>query len=795
MAKISDLLDSIEQDVNAVRLADAQLRLISLIGEIGADELIQWEAEIERVISSFFPRRQKALRQALEECRVRLKLAPESDHVEAAVATASVDRAVLVEALDGELNRLAQYHIFQWSTYYREWAHRFLGSQLVLENSVNDDDVRSLIGEHILEIFERGFKYKTEDQGRSDALAQLTAVNGLQRFAELAVEFYAGAVMKVVRTNERQALRAATSSYIGAALIGFARARFGLRSGADLLLAHSIQWLHYLPFLRLKELAYVAESLGVGQISLALVELGRPLSHALDNSAGLQDSHLPQISQYFHDQRKLEVVLHSPKSNGSSGRIEIFVFLDAVVVEGSYLKQAQIRDAQLVLCGLRPEVATSPIAERIQHLLVNVREPGLTQLDIDGRAASVLMDAISRLQPSGHPDVLLEHNFARIFPLSNPFQSKYFHVVRGSVRNLLRELEGVNGIKLWCSVRRSGKTTGCFDLSGALPSSDVIVQTCDTTRADALASRIFDSIVDHLSSSRALPKKFFADLIEELRSGGSPKARTIVILDEYETLFGRLRAASRVDQDLKFTVIFPLLGQLVSFARENMLVFVGQQPNAHFILMEQNPLSAYVKQDSFPLFQRHKNSRGDEFSELVSKVLTERYGYTNRFLDRLFNEAGGHPFLTVNVLVSCVEWMISRKTRRADIKFDEHLWDEFAEVELVPKKIAINTEFQFFIEAASEAMGGDGLLSSPWLWSVYRSLREFTLEFGADSSVTIEQFLELYRFNGLERSGVSGEEVLRTGSDANFLIVDGDCVAVRIPVLAKIAVAATPRIT
>lgn len=794
MAKIRELLESIEHDVHAVRVAEAQRRLDLLITEIGADELNQWGAEIARVVGTFYPKKRKALLDALNKRRIRLKLAPDPGHTDESARAEVEDRAALARELGADLSWLAQHHIFQWSTYYREWAERFLDAQLVLETSVSDDDVRVLIGEHVSEIFVRGFKYKTEDQGRPEPLAYLTAVNGFQRFAELAVEFYASAVMKVSRASERQALRTAVSSYIGAALVGFAGADFGSRSGAALLAAHSVQWLHYMPFLRLKELAYAAEALGVSETSLALVELGRPLSHALDSAAALQDSYLPQISQYFHDQRKLEIVLHSPKSTGSVGRLEVFVFLDAAAVEAPQLRQAQMRDVQLVLCALRPDVASAPVAERIQQFLVNVRESGLPQIDIDRRAASVLMDAISRTQPDGGAGALLEYNFARIFPLNNPFQSKYFHVVRGSVRNLLRELEGVNGIKLWCSVRRSGKTTGCFDLSGSLPSSDVIVQSCDTTRPDDLTSRIFDSIVDHLSSSTPLHKSFFRDIVEELRPGGSPKARVVVILDEYETLFGRLRAASRVDPDLKFTVIFPLLGQLVAFARENMLVFVGQQPNAHFILMEQNPLSAYVKQDSFPLFQRHKNSKVDEFSELVSKVLTEKYGYTHKFLDHLFAQTGGHPFLTVNVLVSCVEWLISSRIRRAEIRFDEELWSQFASSELVPTKIAINTEFQFFTEAASEAMSDDGLCSSPWLWAIYRSLREFALRFGAEADVDVDAFLEMYRYNALSRSGISGEEVLRTGSDTNFFHVAGDRVSTRIPVLAKIAAAATPRI-
>lgn len=796
MAKIRDLLDSIEQDIRAVRPEGAQQRLQGLVSSLGPVELQQWQAEIERIVGMFLPKRKKALEQNLQERLKDLKLVPtieeKTERVDVISVEAEPSRTALLE---NDLNDLAQFHIFQWSTHYREWAERFLAAQLRTDCGLRTTDVRVLIGGHVTEIFERGFRFKTQEQGKAESLAHLTAVNGLQRFSELAVEFYSASAMKLRRKEERQALRTCVSAYLGAALSGFARAQFGGRSGAQLLAAHRIQWLHYLPFMTLQDVSFFGESLGAGSTGELIFELGRPLASALDSASAYHDSYLPQISQYYHDQRKLEIVLNSPRASEKTAQVEIFALLDAEFAHVIHLKEADSRDVRLVICALKADVASAPIAERIQAVLVNVREPGYSAQQIERRAKSVLMDALSRLRPDSNPNALLEYNFARNFPLSNPFQSKYFHVVRGSVRNLLRELEGGNGVKLWCSVRRSGKTTACFDLSGALPSSDVVVQTCDTTRVDDLSRRFFDSIIEHLESSRPLPKSFVRDIVEELRPGGSPKARVVVILDEYETLFGRMRAAARSDDDLKYTVIYPLLGQMVAFARENMLVFVGQQPNAHFILMEQNPLSAYVKQDSFPLFSRHGNSRADEFTDLVAKVLTDRYDCTNRFLDKLFSETGGHPFLTVNVLVNYVDWLIDKGTKRKDVRFNEELWDQFSLSELSSERIPLSTEFQFFLEAAADAMSYSGFKSSPWLWAVYRSLREFVRRFGPGSVVQPAEFLEMYRFNDFSRCGISGEEVIRTASDTNFFCLNSEgLISVRIPILARIAASATPRV-
>ena len=387
----------------------------------------------------------------------------------------------------------------------------------------------------------------------------------------------------------------------------------------------------------------------------------------------------------------------------------------------------------------------------------------------------------------------IEYNFARIFPLNNPFQAKYFHVVRNSVRNLLREMEGRTGVRLWCSVRRSGKTTACFDL-GALPGTEVIIQTCDNTHNDQSASTLFEAITEHLDSGKPLRKNFFRDTVDGLKVGGSPNGRTILIVDEYETLFGRLRGAARYDEDLKHSVIFPLLSQIVAFCRENMVVFVGQQPNAHYVFMEQNPISAYVKQDSFPLFAHQWGSTNSEFEDLVDKILTDAWSPTSKFLDEVFKETAGHPFLTVNVLVSFVDWLIARKVKVKDIRFDVEAWMGFLGSELSTSKIAINSEYQFFLEAAADAMSRLGRDSSPWLWAMYHSMKVFAVACGATGVMRIDAFVELYRRNGLEISGVPPEEILRTGSDTNFFRVSNESVTICIPLLGRISQAAAPRV-
>ena len=257
---------------------------------------------------------------------------------------------------------------------------------------------------------------------------------------------------------------------------------------------------------------------------------------------------------------------------------------------------------------------------------------------------------------SGAP---INYNCAREFPLRNPVRAKYFHVDRSSVRDLMRAFDRRNGVRLWCSVRRSGKTTACFDLGSTSSGAVIVPQTCDSTEQFPNANLFYDEVCKAVDAGRAIPGDYFHHLV--LRCAPNANAETerfVFVVDEYETLFGRLRGALRRDPDIRYTVVQPLLNQMVGFSRDNLLVFMGQQPNAHYILMDQNQLSPYVEQDPFPLFQHNSGTTTGEFSELMRKVLTDAIRFDGSFADATYEETSGHPFLTVNVLVEFVEWLI-----------------------------------------------------------------------------------------------------------------------------------------
>lgn len=795
MASVGELLDSIRENVEKTRVMQAQQQLQSLIIDLGPTETEKWRPEIDAAIALFFKKRQRSLKETLEQVLQRGRIEA-SDVVFTDAAPLDMDE--FLADFQQDLDELSELHIFQWPTYYRDWVGLTIDKLIdmpapLLQGAL--DVLLTYICNHAKEIFEKGFRFKVYEQRRAEDAAHATALSGVQRFADLVVEHYSGGVLKEIKRDRRAALRKISSCILTGILCGFATCQFQSKTGAQLLASSRVRWLHYLTFIDAQGVSQLAAEMGDGSISTMLKRLVRPLACALDQCAQMESTYapLPQLSQYYHEKRRLEVLLVSSNAARGGDRAEVFTLLDAELPPLPDLREAQAREIALVICSLKPDVAKSTQAERIQDSVVDTNESNQSSSQFEQRACAILSSAFSRMSQVDE-NAVLEHNFARTFPLNNPFQSRYFHVVRKSVRNLLREIEGRSGVRLWCSARRSGKTTACNDLSGSLASSETVFQTCEVLKDDDVSGRFYGSLLEHLDSGAPIPRTFLSGIVEEVRQGGAPAARIVLVIDEYETLFGRLQGAVTFNPHLKYSVAFPILDQLVAFAKENMVVLVGQQPNAHFVFMDQNKLSAYVTQDSFPLFAHEPQSTVGEFVDLLTKVLSERFGFTASFADGLFEETRGHPYLTVNMIVSLVDWLIRTKAKISGIRFDSRLLSLYFADELSPEKISLNTEYQFFLEAAADAMSENGKKSNVWLWSIYRAMRMFCAEFGAKGACTTSDFAARYNRMGFERGGVAALDLLRTGDDANFFRVDvSGTVRVGIPILARIAAAATPR--
>ena len=165
-----------------------------------------------------------------------------------------------------------------------------------------------------------------------------------------------------------------------------------------------------------------------------------------------------------------------------------------------------------------------------------------------------------------------------------PDKAPFFHVARTSVRDLLRTFERRNGMRLWCSVRRSGKTTACLDLGSTSGDSTIVSQTCGQSDRDE-ARRFHESVRKALAAGEMLSDKFVNDVVSDCAPVDVENRRVVLVIDEYETLFEHLDAAAADSRLTRYNVVQPILNQLTSFSYENLLVLLGQEPGAHFIIL------------------------------------------------------------------------------------------------------------------------------------------------------------------------------------------------------------------
>jgi hypothetical protein len=794
VAALDSELAEIERLISVVRLADAEKRLRALFMTMGDEQLRTWEHDLRHVVHEFYPKRRKALEAALEH---------ELRRSAAVVAPAPGGRQRgeddLVEELRltirADLEDLSANHIFQWATYYRDrFGEAFDGLfGLGVRGSAAEVAAvsRAEVRAHTTEIFTKGYTHTMMRLG--DRTYPMTkSLSGLQRFLDIPIELYSTKLSRGMSAQDARVLRRLSSGMIAGVLEGFERVEFGDVSGSVVLSQYVRSWAHALAFLTAEDLNAVVEILQPGEFRDGLGLTVTPVLKTLDTFDEPDYAPLPVLSEFLWDERRLEIDLIPPPSVDQPKPLEVHCYLDPAFVREGALESAARRDVAMIVAPVRADLRSMIWSdERLARVVVAPRLGEPLAAPIADRCAAVLKDALFLRRSAREIDQPLRNNFAREFPINKPSLVRYYHVHRSSVRELLRAFERRNGVRLWCSIRRSGKTTACNDLGGSAHGTVVVTQTCDSTGQIPEGSVFYDAVCAALEDGRQLPPTFFPDLVRQVApDGASSTERYVVVLDEYETLFGRLRWALRREPDVRYPVVQPLLNQMVAFARDHLLVFLGQQPNAHYILMDQNQLSPYIEQDPFPLFRHETGGPNTEFTELVRKVLTERVVTREGFVDAVYGETGGHPYLTVNVLTEFIEWLIDTDRKLGDLTVGLDDFRVFGNSRLVPKRISLTQEYQFFRQAVAEALSEEGRTQTPWLHAIYSCLQGVCAGRGP-LACSRREFAQIIRDRGLGELGFTVETLLSTGSQANFLVFNHQRVWPRIRILGRIA-AVTP---
>jgi hypothetical protein len=819
----SELRRIIELNKN-VKPAEAEQRFELLLSECPETELHALSDALTAALGSFHKKRRRHLAQLLDE---RLESALQSEQQEAPASSKSTDpESVLDPSLPArqapletagtapivkryaagsralmynydkfreDLGKLGTYHVFRWGTRYREMIAEYFEA---FYDELRDTErapellvlIKTAMSDHSKDIFRKAYlsymAHSTSDV--EDIINKVTA--GLQRFLDLVLEFYSIRLSEPNQSRGLIMLRQLCSAMTFGILNGYARAQFD-RPGNQLLLTLPQYWVYTLPFLSLTDLSEIVKGLDADELVAGIRDSVLPLVDALDTflDSDPELAPLPALSEYESTLRRLEVSLQTPSGTNSDQLYQIQCYIDVEHVHLDLIEQAAARALSAVVAPVPAELrAVLAATHRFSNLVVHADGTAFDRL------CGVLADIGHQSKPSS-PDRPITFNWARVFPLENQNKARYKHVYRISAVRLMQSAERRGGVRLWCSVRRSGKTTACAsDLDTTMSGAAFIPQTCESSRFIVGGDVFYKRVQDALHSGAQLPDDFVTNTVAKCLPVFSAQVTKVVLaIDEYETLFGDLQSSVDERKQLRYRVVQPLLNQLVAFSHENLLIFVGQQPDAHFILMDQNQLSPVVEQDSFPLFT-HDPAHGinSEFYELLSMVLSGHIELDLDFVTRVYAETGGHPFLTVKLLISFMTWLIeTRRPISCLAPLRPELFGEFIESNLDPITIQNDSNYAFFKWAAADHLSPRGRQSHPWLYSVYSALRAIAL-FSPDSlALPVDDYTTLLAPDCV---GTSPMELLSTASRANFLVFQDGMVRPRIPLLARIASVVTP---
>ena len=783
--------------------------LKDLIGQMGSAELLDWRPDIDRIVNEFLPKRRKKLVEMLDERhRERASADQRKARTDGPPESLSISPAsTLAMEFRDALDELRVRHIFQWSTFYRDCLDRYFGHFLdALERPSPDDPIEAFIdplADHTHAVFSQGYDYVLRSRNHEHAINK--SLSGLAQFLALPLDYYSARSSSVSEYPSVVGLRLLFSAALSGILEGYSRARFGAQTGSSVLARYQRQWVHYVAFLASQHADRVIHCIEPGPLTNGLQLSALPLLDALQRFSRREDETywpIPVLGQYSWLQRRLDISLRPPGNATSQRLIETRAFLDEGFVEAGDLDDALGRQAVLVIAPLKPDLRKFvDDRERLKTIVVPVDQARVdtaeatrkSRISTAERAFTALDNALYPLRSKLEAKSPITYNFAREFPLHHPDKASFFHVPRTSVRDLLRTFERRNGVRLWCSVRRSGKTTACFDMETTTGDSVIVGQTCGVSPTTDAAT-FYHRVRSAVESGRMVPNAFVEDIVTECAPVGIDGRRTVLIIDEYETLFGLLRNAVEDNAGLRYNVVQPILDQLVTFAHDNLLVFLGQQPDAHFILMDQNQLAPYVTQDSFPLFEHVPETAIGEFSNLVDKILSRRIECTAGFLDALYKETAGHPFLTANVLIEFVDWLIEKRRPQSDLRVQGEDFERFARRKLNKNSILMSPEYVFFRQAAVSALSEQGYRDNPWLFSAYWVLRKLSTGNSSAFRLSRTDFREAIKRIPIPKgsSPIDSSEILRTASQANFLAHDDRNVSVRVRTLGRIAAAVRP---
>lgn len=569
-----------------VRPAEAEGRMLAILQDLSDEDLRAAEPTLRATIQSAFLRKRGLALMAVLNARLA---PPSGSH---AVSGDSEVKARLTE-FESTLKELSERHLFQWSTYYRDWLARDFNWFLMAGERYPDypgllKQIHSMLRVHAREVFFKGYQYQVGQFGNRKSILE-RSLSWPQSFINLLIEFYSAELPSAMTAQQARRLRVLNSCMLSAILHGYCDIEFGRETGSFVLLQDPKSWVDTIRYLTGGHVRELLRRFGrTDPIMINLVSVLEALDQLGD---GRKHMPLPAVSKLFADGNGLDILLQPSALAVHSQMIELICYFSGDAVSSADLNEAAKRGVAAIIAPDRPRLrAELQRQATLREIVITTRGDNFREVHEKRRIVCDLL--IARAFRGGVASVRsrpLTFNFARGFPLNDPHVLRFFRVNRQSARGLLRRFEARSGVRLWCSVRHSGKTTAVADLGLTADQVTVVSQTCDSTSPSPYDGLFYTQVLEAIEAGQQLPTDFMMDAVRSATGNHSyDRGRYVLVLDEYETLFSRLRFALRDNYDLRYTVVQPLLSQMARFSRDNLLIFLGQQPDAHYLLMDQN---------------------------------------------------------------------------------------------------------------------------------------------------------------------------------------------------------------
>ena len=199
-----------------------------------------------------------------------------------------------------------------------------------------------------------------------------------------------------------------------------------------------------------------------------------------------------------------------------------------------------------------------------------------------------------------------------------------------------------------------------------------------------------------------------------------------------------------------------------------------------------------MRQDSFPLFEHIEGSTTSEFAQFLWRVLSG-LSMSAAFIDSVYTETSGHPYLTVNLMIDFCDWLIANHRRTSSLRLGPADMDGFTRDRLNAAVLQRSGFYSTFQQMIADSLSEAIRAKEPWLHAVTLVMQQICKKHPRALSCSQPRYREIA--SDTARSiNLSPGQLLQGATMANFLANQGGQVRPAIRILGRLAAVAVAEV-